>query len=181
MKKTLVVLACLLALAIGATAQQQLNFSTLPLVSSPSLMPNGYGGLSWGNFFYVNPSSWPGAGPGFRLGSQSGDVAFVGGLLCRLQNQACFGILSSSSGFELLSAQMAGGYGPAAVTATAYNNGAYIGSMNFFVGASMETVNFPASWGVVTEIQFQVTGQTDDLVVYNLNLYQLIQDPPSGR
>jgi hypothetical protein len=179
MKKTLATLACLMALAIGATAQQQLNFSNLPLVSSPSMMPNGYGGLSWGNFFFVNPYSWSGAGPGYELGAQGEDVAFVGGLFCRLQSNSCTGILSNTSGFELLSAQVAGGYGPASVTATAYNNGTSLGSMNFFVGTAMQTVNFPSSWGIATEVQFQVTGQTDDLVVYNVSLYTIIQDPPT--
>jgi len=177
MKKTLVILACLLALATGATAQQQLNFSSLPLVNSPSPMPNGYGSLSWSNFFYVDPYDWSGAGPGYRLGAGGQDVAFVGGLFCRL-NGSCFGTLTNSSGFELVSAQVAGGYGPAAVTATAYNNGSYVGSMNFFVGTSMQTVTFPSSWGIVTEVQLQVTGQTDDLVVYDVSLYEIVQDPP---
>ncbi len=39
MKKTLVLLACLLALALGASAQENLNFADLPLVSSPAPMP----------------------------------------------------------------------------------------------------------------------------------------------
>jgi hypothetical protein len=181
MTKTLVILACLLALVTGATAQQQLNFSNLPLVNSPSLMPNSYGGLGWGNFFYVNPYGWSGAGPGYRLGPQGEDVAFVGGLFCRLNGAFCYGILSDPSGFELVSANVAGGYGPSAVTATAYNNGAYVGSMNFFVGTAMETVNFPSSWGIVTEVQLQVAGQVDDLVVYDVSLYEIVQDPPPLR
>jgi hypothetical protein len=180
--KRSIMIACvtisLLALAIGASAQQQLNFSNLPLVNSPSLVPNGYGSLSWGNFFYVDPYTWSGSGPGYRLGPEGEDVAFVGGLFCRLNGNSCYGILTSSSGFELLSANVAGGYSPAAVTATAYNNGTYVGSMNFWVGTSMQTVNFPSSWGMVTEVQLQVTGQTEDLVVYDVSLYQLIQDPP---
>ena len=179
MQKTLVTLACLMALATGAIAQEQLNFSNLPLVNSPAMMPNGYGQLSWGNFFYVNPYTWSGAGPGFELGPQGEDVAFVGGLFCRLQANSCTGILSNTSGFELVNASVAGGYSPAAVTATAYNNGAYVGSMNFFVGTSRQTVTFPSSWGIITELQLQVTGQTDDLVVYDVNLYTLIQDPPT--
>jgi hypothetical protein len=180
MKKTLVVLLSLLALTIGASAQQQLNFSQLPLVSSPAQMPIGYGQLNWGNFFYVDPWTWSGAGSGYQLGGQGQDVAFIGGEYCRLSGgNTCFGTLSGN--FELVSAQLAGGYGPAAVTATAYNNGAYVGSMNFFVGTSRETVNFPASWGVITELSIQVTGQTNDLVIYNLSLYTVIQDPPPQR
>ena len=57
---------CLLGLAIGASAQEQLNFSQLPLLDIPSPMPMGYGQLNWENFFYVNPATWSGAGPGGR-------------------------------------------------------------------------------------------------------------------
>jgi len=178
MKKTLVVLACLLALATGATAQQQLDFSNLPLVSSPSLMPAGYGGLGWSNFFYVNPYTWPGAGPGYRLGVSGEDVAFIGGLLCPLNSISCDGILTRSSGFALVSATVAGGYGPASVTATAYYNGTYIGTASFLVGTSIQTLKFPGSWGIVTEVQLQVTGQANDLVVYGVSVNEVVQDPP---
>lgn len=177
---TACLILCLMALVTGVAAQAQLNFSNLPLMSTPSLMPNGYGGLSWGNFFYVDPFDWAGAGPGYRLGTNNGDVAFIGGLFCLLQANSCIGVLSNPGGFELVSAEVAGGYSPAAVTATAYNNGTYIGRMNFFVGTSKQAVNFPSSWGMVTEVQFRVTGQTDDLVFYNVSLYQVIQNPPPG-
>ncbi len=173
MKKTLVLLACLMALAISATAQNQLDFSSLPLLNSPSPVPAGYGQLNWDNFFYVDPYTWSGAGAGYKLGAQGEDVAFIGSRNCRLNGNACYGTLSDARGFQLISAEVAGGYGPAAITAMAYNNGAYVGSANFFVGTSMETLTFPASWGVVTEISIQVTGQTGDLVVYSLNLYTL--------
>jgi hypothetical protein len=171
---TLSLALCLLVLATSASAQQTLNFSNLPLVSSPTPMPTGYGQLTWGNFFYVNPWSWSGSGPGYKLGAQNDDVAFVGGEFCRISGgNTCFGTLTDSLGFELLSANVAGGYGPAAITATAYNNGVYVGAMNFFVGTQTETVNFPASWGTITELSLQVTGETGDLVVYSLSLYTL--------
>jgi hypothetical protein len=172
------VTSCLLALAVAASAQQQLNFSQLPLISTPAPMPSGYGHLSWGNFFYVNPYQWSGAGPGYKLASQSQDVAFIGGEFCRLSGNTCYGTLSDPSGFQLVSAQVAGGFGPGAITAIAYSNGAYIGTENFFVGTQVETVNFPSSWGLVTDVTLQVTGQTNDLVVYSLSLYTVVQDPP---
>jgi len=182
MKKTLIVLASLLALAIGATAQQQLSFAQLPLVSSPAQMPIGYGQLTWSNFYYVDPFLWSGAGPGFELGTQGTDVAFVSSQNCRVNGSSniCDATISDSAGFELVSASVAGGYGPASVVAMAYSNGNYIGSMNFMVGTSQETINFPATWGIITELQLQVTSQqTDDLVLYNLSFYNIVQDPPS--
>src|SRR3974390_1056165 len=135
MKKMLVLLALVLALAFGATAQENLNFGNLPLVSMPTLMPNGYGQLNWTNIYYVDPVLWSGAGPGYKDGSIGGnlrqvDVAFVGSRACRLEREACFGTISSLGGptsFQAVSATVAGGYGPSYVIATAYNNGNYVG------------------------------------------------------
>ncbi len=56
MRKTLVLLACIMTLALGASAQETLNFVDLPLVSTPAPMPDGYGGLNWSNISYVDPS-----------------------------------------------------------------------------------------------------------------------------
>jgi hypothetical protein len=164
---------CALALVATANAQQFVNFADLPLVNSPQLMPNGYHELSWGNFFYVNPYGWSGAGPGYKFGSTGEDVAFIGGMFCRLDGNTCFGTLTDPLGFVLVSADVAGGYGPAAVTATAYKNGKYVGQANFFVGMLKQKYTFPASWGAVTEVDFAVTGQTGDLVIYDLSLYTL--------
>jgi hypothetical protein len=163
---------CLFALLTVASAQEQLNFSQLPLINSPSPMPNGYGQLDWVNFFYVNPSGWSGAGPGYKLGPQSRDVAFVGAENCRLVDFTCFGYLTDPQGFQLISANVAGGFGPTAITVTAYNNGAFLGSAQYLLGAQMRTLNFP-SWGVATEVVFQVTGQPGGLVIYNLSAFTL--------
>src|SRR5271165_5937138 len=155
MKNTLVLIACMLVLALGATAQEQLNFSDLPLVSTPAPMPNGYGQLNWSNIFYVDPSQWSGAGPGYRDGPIGGtlrpqDVAFVGGKICRLLQEYCFGSISSAGGptsFQAVSAVVAGGFGPTNITVTAYNNGKYVGSSFYILGTQMQTLNFPSSWG----------------------------------
>jgi hypothetical protein len=170
---TACLILCLFALLTVASAQEQLNFSQLPLVNSPSPMPSGYGQFGWGNFFYVNPNGWSGAGPGYKLGPQTQDVVFVGGVNCRLVELACFGYLTDSQGFQLISANVAGGYGPTAITVTAYNNGAFLGSAQYFLGTQMRTLNFPSSWGVATEVVFQVTGQPGGLVIYSLSAYTL--------
>ncbi len=162
---------CLLSLAIGAGAQEQLNFSQLPVVNSPSPMPSGYGQLNWANFFYVNPYGWSDAGPGYELGPQGEDVAFVGGEICRLSGYACFGTLSDTRGFQLVSANVAGGYGATQITVTAYNNGTFLGSTQYFLTTEMRTLDFPASWGIATEVMFQVTGEPGSLVIYNLTAY----------
>jgi len=175
MKKTLVLLVCVLALAIGALAQENLNFANLPLVSMPTPMPNGYGQLNWTNIFYVDPSEWSGAGPGYKDGPVGQDVAFVGGKACRLAPEYCFGTISSSSGptsFQAISAIVAGGFGSTSITVIAYNNGKYVGSSFYTLGTQMQTLNFPASWGNITQLVFQTPGG-GDLVLYDLTAYIL--------
>ena len=186
MKKTLVVLAFALAVAISATAQENLNFADLPPVSSPVPIPNGYGQLNWQNIYYVDPEKWPGAGPGYKDELIEGkpstqDVAFVGGKVCRQLQQACFGTVSSppggSTGFLAASANVAGGFGPTYVIVTAYNNGRYVGSVSSPLGTQLQILNFPASWGIITQLVLQ-TDAPDDLVLYDLQVYLVIIDPP---
>jgi hypothetical protein len=175
MKKTLVLLACIVALALAASAQENLNFANLPLVSTPSPMPNGYGQLNWTNIFYVDPSAWSGAGPGYRDGPVGQDVAFVGGKFCRLLQQACFGTISSPGGptsFQAVSAIVAGGFGPTQIIVTAYNNGNYVGTSAYLLTTRMQTLNFPSSWGSITQLVFQTSGG-GDLVIYDVRAYLL--------
>lgn len=175
MKKTLVVLACILALALGASAQENLNFSTLPIVNTPSPVPNGYGGLNWANISFVDPYLWSGSGPGYKDGPVGEDVGFVGGKVCRLYQEACFGTISSAGGptsFQAISATVAGGFGTTNITVTAYNNGNYVGSSFYLLNTQMQILDFPSSWGNITQLVFQIPGG-GDLVVYDLNAYLL--------
>lgn len=175
MKKTLVLLACVLALAIGASAQENLNFATLPLVSTPSPVPNGYGQLNWTNILFVDPYLWSGSGPGYKDGPVGEDVAFVGGKVCRVLQEYCYGTVSSNgsrTSFQAVSAIVAGGFGPTNITVTAYNNGSYVGSAFYILGTSMQNLNFPPAWGNITQLVFQ-TSNGGDLVIYDLNAYIL--------
>jgi hypothetical protein len=175
MKKTIVLLACVLALAIGATAQENLNFADLPLIGTPSPMPNDYGELNWTNINYVDPHQWSGAGPGFKDGPVGKDITFVGSKVCRLLQEACFGTISSNgsrTSFQAVSAIVAGGFGPTNITLTAYNNGNFVGSSFYLLNTQMQTLTFPSSWGSITQLVFQ-TSNGGDLVLYDFSAYIL--------
>ncbi len=175
MKKTLVLLATLLALAIGATAQQQINFSDLPLVGSPAPMPSGYSSLNWSNFWYVDPSEYSSAGPGYNNLLTHRDVAFIGGQHCAPVGPACFGTITSQgsrTAFQAISAVMAGGYQANQITVSAYNNGTFVGSVSFNLGTVAQAIRFPATWGAITEMQIQ-TDEAGDLVLLDLNVYTI--------
>lgn len=94
-KKSLLLLACIVVLALGAAAQENLNFSTFPLINTPMPTPNGYGQLNWTNVFYVDPYEWSGGGSGFRQGPVNKDVAFVSGEDCLPLQNTCFGMVTS--------------------------------------------------------------------------------------
>ncbi len=173
MKKSLLLLACIVVLALGAAAQENLNFGNFPLINNPMPTPNGYGQLNWTNVFYVDPYEWSGGGSGFRQGPVNKDVGFVNGEDCLPLQNTCFGIVTSLGGrtaFQPVSAVLAGGFGPTNITVTAYNNGQYVGTLFYSLTAEMQTVNFPASWGSITQLTFQTSG-AGALVIYDLTAY----------
>jgi len=167
--KYLTLLVLLLGLTIGASAQGTFNFSYLPDVSIPTPMPNGYGGVNWQGVFYVDPWEWSGAGPGFKnvQNTPGKDVAFSP-YSCGVIT--CFASISSldGKGFLLASATAAGGY--ASKTAIpllvlAYNHGQYVGTQTFMLTTDLQRLDFPASWGAVTQVVFQ-----GSVVFYDMTL-----------
>ena len=180
MKKIFVVVACLMALAVGATAQQQINFSDLPLIATPAPIPAGYADLNWSNFWYVDPSQYGAGGPGYQNPFTHRDVAFVGGQFCGPVQPGCYGVITSLGGalrFFPSSAVMAAGYHTNQVTVLAYNQGTFVGSATYRLTTAPRIVGFPSSWGAVTEMQIQ-TDTAGDLVLFDLIVYPVVQDPP---
>lgn len=166
---------CLLALATGATAQQQINFSDLPLVASPTPMPQGYAALNWSNMWYVDPSLYINAGPGYNNLFTHRDIAFIGGQHCAPLGPGCFGTITSQgsrTAFQAVSAVVAAGYQANRITVSAYNNGSFVGSFSFNLSTVPQAISFPATWGAITELQIQ-TDEAGDLVLLDLNLYTI--------
>lgn len=185
---TTCLILCLLTLVAGANAQNQINFSGLPLVNSPLPVPNGYAGFTWTNILYVDPAEWQLAAAGYKMAPVvNEDVAFVGGITCLIPSHGddCFGSISINSGsggsgginnpigFQLVSATVAGGFGPTSITVVAYNHGSYVGSAFYNLNGKLQTINFPASWGGVTDVTFQTEGM-GDLVIYSMQAYWLL-------
>jgi hypothetical protein len=169
-------LLCTLVLAIavsGASAQNQINFADLPLVSTATPLPSGYGGLNWANFLYVDPNQYASAGTGYNNLFTHRDVAFIGGLSCGPLISGCYGVINSRGGptaFEAVSAIMAAGYQGNQVRMLAYNNGKFVGSMTVLLGTTPHLVTFPESWGSITELQIK-TDAAGDVVLFDLAMY----------
>jgi len=168
MKKTLVSLACTLALALGASAQT-ISFAELPSVRTPTVLPHDFANLDWSGFYYVAPS-WSGGGAGFRQGPTALNVAFV---TCEAAAELpCFASISSAAsattvGFRPKSAIVAAGYHSETTKVSAYSHGRFVGSEVYSLTASLQTMNFPPGWGTVTQLVVEATGGT--VVFYALN------------
>jgi hypothetical protein len=173
MKKTLVLLVFALAWALGTSAQT-VTFAALPAVSNPTLLPNGYANLDWNNFSYVDPL-WSGAGVGFKQGPNALDVAFMGGGMCELTEVSCSASISSNAstaslvaGFKAHSAIVAAGYHSETINVSAYNQGHFLGSQKYNLTTSLQQINFPTSWGTITQLVLDTTKGT--VVLYALNM-----------
>ena len=178
MKRSLVLITFVLVLAIASTAalaQEQINFSDLPSVATPTPMPLGYQGMNWANLYYVNPGLYSSSGPGYLNLLTHKDVVFVGGQFCGPVGPGCFGIISSPGGptaFQVISAVMVAGYSENNVSVSAYDRGTYKGTMNFVLTANPQLVHFPTSWGTITELQIE-TNRAGNLVLWGLSVYRI--------
>jgi hypothetical protein len=164
--KNLLLLFVLLGLALGASAQELVNFSDLPHISNPSPVPDGYGNLTWTGFFYVDPYEWGGAGQGFKHGPTGQDIGFSPYACGTIPT--CYATISSSTGLRLVSAHAAAGYGQNPLVVTAYYKGKYIGIQTFMMTTDMQELDFPPSWGIVTQVVFQ-----GSVVLYDVSAYTL--------
>ncbi len=167
--KYLTLLVLLLGLAIGACAQGTFNFSSLPDVSIPTPMPNGYGGVNWVGVFYVDPWRWSGAGPGFKhiQNTPGKDVAFFPYACISV---GCFASINSvdGRGFLFSSATAAAGYyskSPVPLIVRAYSNGKYVGTQTFMLTTDLQQLDLPPEWGPITQVVFQ-----GSIVFYDLTI-----------
>jgi hypothetical protein len=171
MKKA-ALLATILALALSVSAQN-ITFGTLPPVFSPTALPNGYGNLDWAGFSYVAPG-WSGAGAGFQQGPSGLNVAFMGGHVCEQTAALCSGSISrhaaanALSSFHPKSAIVAAGYHAEGITVTVYNHGQFVGSQSYNLTTRLQEIDFPDSWGAITQLVMETTQGT--VVLYALNI-----------
>ena len=171
--KKLSLFAFILALVLGAGAST-VNFAGLPAVATPTLVPNGYGGFNWTNFYYVSPA-WSGAGDGFKRGPDSLNVAYMGDGACEKEGASCSASISSNSlglspnyGFTVQSAIVAAGNHSETINVSAYNSGQFVGAEQHSLSTSLQEINFPAAWGTIT--QLVIDTNTGTVVLYALNI-----------
>jgi len=162
-------------IATAAQAQQQVNFSDLPLAATPTPVPLGYQSMNWANMFYVDPTLYVGRGPGYQNLLTHRDVVFIGGQFCAPLQSGCYGIISVPGGpidIQVVSAVMSAGFETTIVTFNAYQNGTFKGSMRATLSTTPSMVRFPVSWGAITELQI-LTDQPGNVVLLDLSLYRL--------
>lgn len=165
MKRIVLLIALVAALALCAGAQTDINFQQMPLVQTPTLMPDSYPegmNLYWNSFYYVTPGLWSGAGPGFWIdpATQHNTVAFIGGPTCN-SRVPCSGSIKLNPivlaplnrTFTPVSISLSAGWLPNRVTVMAYNNSRFVGSVVWNLGTIPQTFTFPTAWNV-TQLVF---------------------------
>lgn len=189
MKKMVLLIGFLAAIALCAQAQTYIQFGDMHWVSAPTPMPDNYPAgtnLSWDNFLYVTPGLWSAAGPGFWVdpGTSHNIVAFVGGSYCNVA-ATCGGSIklmpsatSTSKGFQPISMSASAGWQKNSVTVTAYNNSKFLGSFVWPLTTTPKMFKFPAAWTNVTQLVFtprynlSTTNSAGSIVIYSFLLVQ---------
>ncbi len=189
--KKIALLVCILGLAMCASAQTLIDFTSLTPSAVPAAIPEGYAGLNWTGIDFVDPQQWVytngtiEVGAGFTSGPEA-LVAFGGGPLCYQKH-------GGQTAKFICSASVAAGVGPNALSqfspayafvsegwasdgeqtllVRAYNNGTLIGSQSYDLSTQAQKIQlvFP-SWGPITELKFYPSpGGSFVLYVLGLN------------
>ncbi len=191
MKRIVLLVVFVAALALCASAQDYINFSWMPVVNTPTPMPDNYPDgmyLFWDSFYYVTPGLWSGEGAGFWVdpATQHNTVAFIGGPLCLL-DIPCSGSIKLSpimmhpanKTFTPISISISAGWMANNVRVTAYNNSQFVGTVVWKLTTHPQTFSFPAAWNV-TQLVFTpdliksntVYPKAGSMVVYSLLLVE---------
>ena len=191
MRRFVLLVSLMAALALCAGAQTYINFQGMPMANTPIVMPDNYPtgmGLYWDNFYYVTPGLWSGEGAGFWVDPslQHNTVAFFGGPTCTLAIPCSASIKLSqivmapvNRTFTPISVSISAGWTANNVRVTAYNNSKFVGSVVWTLKTVPQTFTFPAAWNV-TQLAFTpdvlpsnaVNPNAGSMVVYSFVLMQ---------
>ena len=167
MKRIVLLISFVFALALCASAQTYINFNDMPMATTPSPMPDLYpSGVSlyWDNFAYVTPGAWDKAGPGFWVGPYAGDVVFIGGPLCPLALPTPCGASikmnpipatpTALPSFTPVSMTLSAGWSANHVIINAFNKGTWVGSITLSLTTTPHIYPLPPTWKDITQLTF---------------------------
>jgi len=160
MKRIVILISFMAALALCASAQTYIDFSDMAMVKTPWPMPDNYPSgmyMNWDNFYYVTAGIWAGEGPGFQVLPTPKTVAFLGGPMCdiRIPCHASIKLIGPNvAAFTPVSIQVAAGWLPSRVVVSAYSNGKFLGHTVWNLTTDLQTLSFPNAWSDLTEITF---------------------------
>jgi hypothetical protein len=182
--KKLALLVSILALAMTASAQTIVDFTSLGPTALPTAVPEGYAGLNWTGLDYVSPLLYSYVGDGFTTGPEA-MVGFGGGPLCYKKHggnttkNICSATIAAGVGpnaissFTPVSVDISEGWssdGEQTVVVQAYSDGNLMGSLKFDLQTQAQkfTLVFP-NWGPITELKF-IPSPGGSFVIYVLQL-----------
>ena len=132
-----------------------ITFDDLPTPGpSGSLIPNGYGGLDWSNFYYLNGTTYQYQPNGYNNGIVSPHNVALNGYGSTAMNSA------SGGTFEFNSAYFTGAWNDGLqMTVQGYDNSMLLDSVTFTINTSGPTLE-TFDWTGVNELVFSSIGGT---------------------
>jgi hypothetical protein len=148
-----VLLGTTLCLSLAAAAQKVIDFSSLPKTGVLLPIPNGYGGMNWGNFDYFTELLKTGprnvAVPTFTSTAQTMSSA------------------DPNQTFQMLGAAVTGQYNTT-LTLYAYNHGSFVGSKSYPLTPFLPPIRIPPDWGEITQVTFVCRDSQQNVAIYNI-------------
>jgi hypothetical protein len=142
-----------LCFSLAAGAQQVIDFSRLPKTGFFLSIPDGYGGMNWGNFDYITE----------ELKSGTRNVAVPPSSTTAQTMSAA----DPNQPFRVLGAAVVGQYNTS-LTLYGYNHGSYVGSKSYPLAPVLTPIRIPTDWGEITQVTFVCTDSQQKPAIFHL-------------
>lgn len=150
-----ILLAFMVCYSLAAFAQRVIDFNALPRTDVILPVPNGFGGMNWGNFDYVTD----------QLITDTNNFAFPA--LYHKPWTATMSAEDPSEPYRPVGMTVRGQYGTT-LTLYAYNRGVFVGSKSYPIAPVFTPIRTPAEWGAITQITFAATDSQHQSAIFNL-------------
>ena len=142
-----------LCFSLAAVAQKVIDFSGLKKTGVLLPIPNGYGGMNWGNFDYFTE----------LLKSGMRNVA-VTDLASTAQTMSS---ATPNQTFQVLGMAVVGQYNTT-LTLYGYNHGSFVGSKSYRLAPILTPILAPQNWREINQVTFVCRDSQQKPAIYSL-------------
>ena len=150
---TTILLGVTLCFSLAAAAQTIIDFSNLPQTGVLLPVPNGYGGMNWGNFDYFTEL--------LKTGTRNVAVPAFGSTSQTMSSA------EPNQSFHVIGMSVVGQYNTT-LTLYGYNHGSFVGSKSYPLAPLLTPIRVPPDWGEITQVTFVCRDSQQKVAIYNL-------------